>query len=126
MLVEYGIPLSAIIAHLEELVGPHAYARHDIAFPRDGYEERKAEIYKRMQASAPETVAGVHVVRIRDDDGFKFYLEDGSWVLMRMSGTEPLMRVYAEAPTSARVDELLAALEQHVGAPSRQPAGAPQ
>jgi phosphomannomutase len=126
MVVEYGIPLSGIIAHLEELVGPHAYARHDIAFPRDGYEDRKAEIYKRMQESAPETVAGVHVVRIRDDDGFKFYLEDGSWVLMRMSGTEPLMRVYAEAPTQARVDELLAALEQHVGVPSRQPAGAAQ
>ena len=42
---------------------------------------------------------------------FKFYLDDGSWVLMRMSGTEPLMRVYAEAPTHERVEELIGALE---------------
>ena len=55
------------------------------------------------------------VVRTRTDDGFKFYLQDGSWALMRMSGTEPLMRVYSEAATPQRVDELLAALEQHVG-----------
>ena len=38
-------------------------------------------------------------MRTRTDDGFKFYMDDGSWVLMRMSGTEPLMRIYAEATT---------------------------
>jgi len=124
MIVDYGMPLSHILAHLEELVGAHAYNRHDITFPRDGYDERKADIYKRMQALRPDTIAGSRVVRIRDDDGFKFYLDDGSWVLMRMSGTEPLMRVYSEAPTPQRVAELIGALEQLCGVASPQPAAA--
>jgi len=115
MIVDYEMSLSRIVARLIDLVGPHAYARHDIAFPREGYEARKAEVYQRMQHERISDIAGAHVVRIRDDDGFKFYLEDGSWVLMRMSGTEPLMRVYAEAPTQERVDELLGALERDIG-----------
>lgn len=114
MIVDYGLPLSGILAHLFELVGPHAYNRHDIRFDREGYEARKTETYRRLQQEAPATLAGSRVVRTRDDDGFKFYLEDGSWALMRMSGTEPLMRVYSEAPSRERVDELLAALEEHL------------
>ncbi|MBV9101006.1 MAG: phosphoglucomutase/phosphomannomutase family protein [Candidatus Dormibacteraeota bacterium] len=124
MLVEYGQPLSQILAHLEELVGPHAYDRHDIKFPREGYDERKAEIYKRMKEQTPAEIAGTRVARVRDDDGFKFFLDDGSWVLMRMSGTEPLMRVYSEAASPQRVGELIAALEQLSGVEARQPAAA--
>lgn len=123
MIVEYGQPLSEILEHLFDLVGPHAYRRDDIRFEREGYEKRKADIYKRMEKDAPTELAGEAVVRTRTDDGFKFYLEDGSWALMRMSGTEPLMRVYSEAATSHRVDELIATLEQHVGA-HPEPAGA--
>ncbi|MGH7723689.1 MAG: phosphoglucomutase/phosphomannomutase family protein [Candidatus Dormibacteria bacterium] len=115
MIVEYEQPLSQILAHLVELVGPHAYRRHDIRFPREGYEKRKADVYRRMSKHAPGELAGLKVLRTRTDDGFKFYLDDGSWALMRMSGTEPLMRVYSEAATAARVDDLLAALEAHVG-----------
>ncbi len=124
MIVDYGMPLSGILAHLEDLVGPHAYDRHDIRFPRDGYEERKEQIYARMQQNQPQNLAGSKVVRIRDDDGFKFYLDDGSWVLMRMSGTEPLMRVYAEATTRERVEQLIAALENQSGVSERIAVGA--
>jgi phosphomannomutase len=60
-------------------------------------------------------VAGVPVQRVRDDDGFKFYLADGSWVLLRTSGTEPLVRVYSEAGTEEAVEARLAELEQIVG-----------
>jgi phosphomannomutase len=122
MIVDYGTPLSAILAHLQELVGPHDYDRHDTAFPREGYEQRKAEVYRRLRDDQPTSIAGSRVVRVRDDDGFKFYLEDGSWVLMRMSGTEPLMRVYSEATTHARVEELIRALEEHCGVAEPQPA----
>jgi phosphomannomutase len=122
MVADYGMPLSKILAHLEELVGPHAYARHDVRFPREGYAERKADVYRRMQGEQPQELGGTRVVRVRDDDGFKFYLEDGSWVLMRMSGTEPLMRVYSEAPTAQRVEELLAELEARIGVSTPQPA----
>jgi alpha-D-glucose phosphate-specific phosphoglucomutase len=115
MIVEYGQPLSRILEHLFELVGPHAYKRHDIRFEREGYEKRKKDIYKQLGKQAPGKLGGKKVVRTRTDDGFKFYLDDGSWGLIRMSGTEPLMRVYSEASTAQRVDELLADLERHVG-----------
>jgi len=67
-------------------------------------------------------VAGVPVQRVRSDDGFKFYLGDGSWVLLRASGTEPLIRIYAEAADSDAVEARLRALEDIVGI--RQRAGA--
>jgi len=57
----------------------------------------------------------VKVVRVRDDDGFKFYLEDGSWVLFRTSGTEALIRIYAEAPDADAVERRLQAIEDIVG-----------
>ena len=68
-----------------------------------------------MQQNEPDNLAGSKVVRTRTDDGFKFYMDDGSWVLMRMSGTEPLMRVYAEATTRERVEQLITALENQSG-----------
>jgi phosphomannomutase len=57
---------------------------------------------------------------VRADDGFKFYLADGSWVLLRASGTEALIRIYAEAPDSEGVEARLRALEDIVGI--KQPA----
>jgi phosphomannomutase len=124
MIVDYGLPLSGILAHLEDMVGPHAYDRHDIRFPREGYEERKQQVYARMQQNQPDNLAGSKVIRSRTDDGFKFYLDDGSWVLMRMSGTEPLMRIYAEATTGERVEQLIAALENQSGVGARVAVGA--
>jgi alpha-D-glucose phosphate-specific phosphoglucomutase len=124
MIVDYAMPLSAILKHLEDLVGPHSYDRHDIRFPRDGYDERKAQVYARMQQDEPTSLAGSKVVRTRTDDGYKFYMDDGSWVLMRMSGTEPLMRIYAEATTHERVEELITALEHHSGVSGRVAVGA--
>jgi phosphomannomutase len=60
-------------------------------------------------------VAGVKVDRIRSDDGFKFYLADGTWVLFRTSGTEPLVRIYSEAGTKADVEARISAIEDIVG-----------
>jgi phosphomannomutase len=124
MVVDYGMPLSRILAHLEDLVGPHSYARHDIRLSRDGYDARREEMYARIKSNPPTTLAGARIVRTRDDDGFKYYFEDGSWVLVRFSGTEPLIRVYSEAPTRERVDELLHALEAYLGLEEQVAAGA--
>ena len=115
MIVDYGMPLSRIYDHLIDLVGPHAYRRDDIRFEREGYDERKQGVYSRLESGAPQTLGGEKVTRSRTDDGFKFYLGDGSWGLIRMSGTEPLMRVYSEAPSKERVDAVIADLEKHVG-----------
>jgi phosphomannomutase len=115
MIVKMGKPLSQILLDLEKRVGPHAYARHDIHLPRDTYAADRLRILDLLANNEPKEVAGVSVVRVRSDDGFKFYLADGSWVLLRASGTEPLVRVYSEAASAAEVEERLAALENIVG-----------
>lgn len=69
-----------------------------------------------MDGSLPETVAGVGVERVDTNDGFKILLEDGAWLLGRPSGTEPKLRVYAEANSEDRGRELLDA-GRHVAEP---------
>ena len=115
MIVRAGKPLSRLLDDLESRVGPHAYARHDIHLPRESYDADRERILSTLREHEPRTVAGQKVERVRDDDGFKFYLADGSWVLLRTSGTEPLIRVYAEAADPDAVEDRLAALEEIVG-----------
>ena len=69
----------------------------------------KQRVIGEIGDALPGTVAGVDVERVNDADGFKVLLADGSWLLVRPSGTEPKLRVYAEAESEARVDELLRA-----------------
>jgi phosphomannomutase len=115
MMVKLGQPLSQIMAGLEKRVGPHAYARHDIHLNRETYDQDRKRILHKLETHEPSEVAGVKVERIRSDDGFKFYLADGSWVLLRASGTEALVRIYSEAADQAAVDARLGALEDIVG-----------
>ena len=122
MIVKSGKPVSQILAALEQRVGPHAYARHDIHLARETYDRDRKRILDTLEHNEPEEIAGVKVQRVRSDDGFKFYLADGSWVLLRASGTEALIRIYSEAADQEAVEARLAALEdivgvrQHVGA----------
>lgn len=122
MMVKSGKPISQILADLEERVGPHAYARHDIHLPRDSYDADRKRILEALQNNEPDEIAGVAVQRVRSDDGFKFYLADGSWVLLRASGTEPLIRIYSEAADRESVDARLTALEDIVGIRQHAPA----
>ncbi len=122
MMVKSRKTISQILAGLEQRVGPHAYARHDIHLARDTYDTDRKRILETLERNEPQEVAGVPVQRVRSDDGFKFYLADGSWVLLRASGTEPLIRIYSEAADSEGVEARLRALEDIVGL--RQHAGA--
>jgi phosphomannomutase len=70
-------------------------------------DDRKQDVLSSLEAELPEEVAGERVERVNDTDGFKILLEDGSWLLVRPSGTEPKMRVYAEAASEERVEALL-------------------
>jgi phosphomannomutase len=115
MIVKEGRPLSEILRALETEVGEHAYARHDIHLARDSYPTERRRVLEALAANSPREVAGVAVQRVRDDDGYKFYLGDGSWVLLRASGTEPLIRVYSEAASPEAVQARLTALEDIVG-----------
>ncbi|MFC6731351.1 MULTISPECIES: phosphoglucomutase/phosphomannomutase family protein [unclassified Haladaptatus] len=70
-------------------------------------DSEKARVIAALDGDLPETVAGVSVKNVNATDGFKIVLEDGSWLLVRPSGTEPKLRVYAEAGSTERVGELL-------------------
>jgi len=71
--------------------------------------DQKARVIDDLGDEIPDSVAGESIENVVKVDGFKLLLADGSWVLVRPSGTEPKMRVYAEAGSENRVDELLEA-----------------
>ena len=115
MILRYQKPISEILADLEKRVGPHHYERRDIRMPRETYDRDREVILKTMREHEPKTIAGVKVESLRDDDGFKFNLADGSWVLLRVSGTEPLVRIYSEAASQEAVKARLDTIQIAVG-----------
>jgi phosphomannomutase len=104
-------PVSAAVAHLHEIAGPSYYLRDDVHADRASYPAVKARLLVELGEHSPTTLAGRTVSRtmpLDTGDGFKFWVTDGSWLLVRFSGTEPLVRVYAEASSAALRDALLA------------------
>ena len=91
--------------------GPSFYRRIDVHFERADYDAVKQRVLVGLRESPPRTsLANEPVVRtqvLSTNDGFKWFLADGSWLLVRASGTEPLVRVYTEATTPALRDELV-------------------
>jgi phosphomannomutase len=105
-----GTRASEVLAELQALAGPSYYNRIDIRFAREGYEAIKADTLARLAEESPTSLAGKEVLErkaLDTADGFKFYRADGSWLLIRFSGTEALLRVYVEARSPADVDALL-------------------
>ena len=110
-------PVSVAIAHFHEIAGPSFYRRIDVHVDRAEYPEVKRRLLVDLAASGPAELAGEPVARtvaLDTGDGFKFFLEDGSWLLIRASGTEPLVRVYTEATTAEGREAMLAAGERLV------------
>ena len=102
-------PVSKALAHFHEIAGPSWYRRIDVHISRDEYPEVKRRLLVDLVANAPSELAGQPVTKTQSldtKDGFKFFVEDGSWLLVRTSGTEPLVRVYTEA-TSEKIRELM-------------------
>jgi phosphomannomutase len=110
-------PVSAIMAHFHELAGPSFYRRVDVHFQRSEYAAVKDRLLVGLRDRPPSTLDGETIARTQaldTGDGFKFFVADGSWLLVRASGTEPLVRVYTEATTEELRDALLAAGERLV------------
>jgi len=103
LMVRTGKTPSELIDHLYDKVGPHYYQRRDVEFP----EEKRQLITKRLWESHPEQIDGVKVKKFDTTDGFRFILADTTWLLIRFSGTEPLLRIYAESDSPTRVERLL-------------------
>jgi phosphomannomutase len=105
-----GKKASELLAELQALAGPSYYHRIDIRFAREGYDIVKADTLARLKHEAPEALDGRPVVRrqaLDTGDGFKFYRDDGSWLLIRFSGTEALLRIYVEARSPEDVETLI-------------------
>ena len=96
---------SELLAYLYSKVGPHYFDRLDVKFP----EAQRQAIVNRVSTHEPKELEGVKVLRIDTFDGFRFVLADTSWLLIRFSGTEPLLRIYAESSTPDRVQDFLQA-----------------
>ena len=103
--------VSEAVAHLHEVAGPSFYLRSDVHTDRASYPALKERLLVELGEHSPETLGGRPVDRtvpLDTGDGFKFWVDDGSWLLVRFSGTEPLVRVYAEASGEELRDALLA------------------
>jgi phosphomannomutase len=99
--------LSMLVAELMAEFGHHEFKRVDLHVT----EKEKTAIIRKYQKGVKE-IAGFPVLGRKDTDGFKFFV-DGGWVLVRASGTEPLIRFYAEAESIAKANALLVAATKH-------------
>jgi phosphomannomutase len=104
MLVQTGKKPSQLLDILYEKVGPHYYDRIDSRFEAT----RKPEILAQVAAARPQTIGGLKVTDIVTIDGHQFIMEDGGWLLVRFSGTEPVIRIYCETTHGDRVQDILA------------------
>lgn len=102
---------SQLLEYLYGKVGPHYYNRVDVEFPAS----ERDSIIARLSKSEPDSIRNTPVSTIETADGFRYLLKDGSWLLIRFSGTEPIMRIYSESDSPERVDSFLSAGREIAG-----------
>jgi phosphomannomutase len=102
MMVRLNRKPSELVELLFSKVGPHYYDRIDVRFTGDS-QARKNTILE----ARPETIGGFPVTGLDTTDGFRYNLGDGGWLLIRFSGTEPIIRVYTETTSKERVQDIL-------------------
>jgi phosphomannomutase len=101
-MVRTGKKPTELLKMLFDLVGEYFYGRVDSPFS-GGRQDREAAIL----AANPPTLGGLKVTELVTIDGFQFRLEDGGWLLIRFSGTEPILRVYCETTHGDKVEAIL-------------------
>ncbi len=109
--VASGGSLDALLREVEGEAGTAFYRRRDYTLSPD----RGRALVAKLDAAPPDRIGSRSVSRRESLDGLKYWLGDGAWVLIRPSGTEPVLRVYVEAETAVDVDQLHAAAEALVG-----------
>jgi phosphomannomutase len=105
-----GKNLDELIAEVYEIVGEFKFERSDLHIT----EELKQKIIKNCENNAYTSFGPYKVERVETIDGFKFFFQDGRWVMIRPSGTEPVLRVYAEAPNMDEVRTILRITEETI------------
>ncbi len=103
MLATERKPLTKLLAQLEKDYGPHRYGRIDTHFPL----EKRAALMEFCKTNPPAKLLKSPLKDVKSYDGVKFCAGDGSWLMLRGSGTEPILRIYAEAKSEADAQKLL-------------------
>ena len=103
VVAHYRKPLSRIIAAMEEEFGALHYDRRDVHRPM----EQCARLIERVRSGELDETFGAFA-RLEEKDGVKMNFADGSWLLFRKSGTEPIIRIYCESPDKEQVQTMLA------------------
>ena len=104
MVAASGVTLYELVEDLLKEVGPAFYQRTDL---RLSHPVSKQVISRVLVDQAPTEIGGEKITGISTIDGVKYLIADGSWLLIRPSGTEPVLRVYAEGRTPEMVKALL-------------------
>jgi phosphomannomutase len=89
---------------MERRFGRFRYVRRDIACPNFILVKEK---FRKIAKSPPTKLSNKSVVEVKTYDGVKFILSDRSWLLFRLSGTEPILRIYAEASSQRQAENLV-------------------
>ena len=103
LLATERVSVNRLIANLVKQFGPHQYGRIDTRFPL----EKRAELMEFLRKNPPTRLLRSPLADIKTYDGVKFIAQDSSWLMLRGSGTEPILRIYAEAKTDADARKLL-------------------
>jgi len=103
LLATERLSINQLLARLERKYGPHCYARRDAHFPF----EKRAALMEYCQKNPLHKLAGSPLDRIQTFDGVKMTASDGSWLMLRGSGTEPILRIYAESRSPAAAQKLI-------------------
>jgi phosphomannomutase len=111
LMARRGKDLPGLIAEVFEKVGPHYYDRIDVTMT----EEERDRVRETISGLEPREIAGLPVEGIDRTDGLRFLLGDGAWALIRLSGTEPLMRIYCEVRSEEQVQPVLQAVKEMTG-----------
>ncbi len=110
MMVQREKKMSELVKGLWQKVGYHSFRRDDVRTTN----EKKEEALRRSRESAPDSFGGIRVREVSRLDGYKAYLEDGSWLLVRASGTEPLLRIYCEATSDEALEKILSSARKQL------------
>ncbi len=103
LLATERVSVNELLRRLEKKFGPHHYDRLDTHFPL----EKRAALMERCKSQPPTKLTGSPLAEIKSFDGVKFIAKNGAWLMLRGSGTEPILRIYAEAPTSVAAEQLI-------------------
>ncbi len=103
LLATERVSVRKLIANLVQEFGPHHYGRIDTHFPL----EKRGALMDALAKNPPVRLLRSPLAEVKTYDGVKFIAQDSSWLMLRGSGTEPILRIYAEAKSDAEVNRLL-------------------